>query len=122
MIRACSRSKLDGQLALGPERRGAAGFTGLGRQLRLAEVELAGDRQEPGGLGLFMEQGAEDHPVVGPDGAGPVGAAGGVLVEGAGPPDVRAGAMDLGVIDGRDPVAVPDAGPGRSRSGASARR
>ena len=42
------------------------------------------------------------------DGGGPIGAAGGVLVEGTGAPDVGAGAMDLGVIDGRDLVAVPD--------------
>src|SRR5262249_40695570 len=38
----------------------------------------------------------------------PVGAAGGVLVEGAGAPDVGTAAMDLGVIDGRDVVAVPE--------------
>ena len=55
-----------------------------------------------------MEQGAQDHTVVGADGEGPIGAAGGVLVEGTGAPDVGAGAMDLGVIDGRDLVAVPD--------------
>src|SRR5262249_20042916 len=96
--------QLDGQLALGPERRGAAG---AGRQLRGAEVEPAGDRQEPSGLGRLVEQGAEDEPVVGADGAGPVGAAGGGLVEGAGPPDVGAGTMDLGVVDGRGDVAVP---------------
>src|SRR5208337_1436960 len=47
-------------------------------------------------------------PVVGAYGGGPIGAAGGVLVEGTGPPNVGAGAMDLGVIDGRDMVAVPD--------------
>ena len=45
---------------------------------------------------------------MGADGGGPIGAAGGVLVEGTGPPNVGAGAMDLGVIDGRDLVAVPD--------------
>ena len=50
---------------------------------------------------------------MGPDGGGPVGAAGGVLVEGAGAPDVGAGAVDLGVIDGRDMVAVPDPTGGR---------
>src|SRR5208282_229251 len=61
----------------------------------------------------FVEQGAQDHPVVGADGGGPVGAAGGVLVEGTGSPNVGAGAMDLGVIDGRDMVAVPDPTRGR---------
>nr|WP_244884947.1 hypothetical protein [Singulisphaera acidiphila] len=45
---------------------------------------------------------------MGPDGGRLVGAARGVLVEGAGAPDVRPGAMDLGVIDGRDVEAVPD--------------
>ncbi len=49
---------------------------------------------------------------MGPDGPGPVGTAGRILVEGAGPPNVRAGAMGFGVIDGRDPVAVPDAARG----------
>ena len=43
-----------------------------------------------------------------PHGGGPVGATGGVFVEGAGPPDMLARAMDLGVIDGRDPVAMPE--------------
>ena len=97
--------QLDGQFALGPERHDAVGPD---RQLRLPEVEPAGDRQEPRGLVGFVEQGAEDDPVVGADGGGPVGAAGGVLVEGAGPPDVGAGAMHLGVVDGPDLVAVPD--------------
>ena len=95
----------DGQLALGPERLGAAEDR---RQLRLAEVEPAGNRQEPGGLRRLVEHGAQDDPVVGPDGAGPIGTAGGVLMEGTGPPDVGTGAMDLGIIDGRDPIAVPD--------------
>ena len=45
---------------------------------------------------------------MGADGGGAIGATGGVLVEGAGPPDVRAAAMDLGVVDGRDVIAVPD--------------
>ena len=97
--------QFDGQLALGPERHDAVG---PGRQLRLPEVEPAGDRQEPSGLLGFVEQRTQDHPVVGADGGGPIGAAGGVLVEGTGTPDVGAGAMDLGVIDGRDMVAVPD--------------
>src|SRR5262249_51877954 len=97
--------QLHGQLALGAERHEAVA---PGRQLRLAEIEPAGDRQEPPGLARLVEQGAQDDPVVGADGTGAVGAAGGVLVEGAGAPDVRAGAMDLGVIDGRDVVAVPD--------------
>ena len=97
--------QLDGQFALGPEFHDAIGSDW---QLRLAEVEPAGDRQEPRGLLGFGEQGAQDDPVVGADGGGPIGAAGGVLVEGTGAPDVGAGAMDLGVIDGRDLVAVPD--------------
>jgi hypothetical protein len=96
--------QFDGQLALGPELHDAVRPHW---QLRLAEVEPAGDRQEPGRFVGFVEQGAQDDPVVGPDGAGPIGAAGGVLAEGAGAPDVGAGAMDLGVIDGRDLIAVP---------------
>ena len=95
----------DGQFALGVEFQDTLGSD---RQLRLAEVEPAGDRQEPRGLLGFGEQGAQDHPVVGADGRGPIRAAGGVLVERAGAPDVRTGAMDLGVIDSRDMVAVPD--------------
>src|SRR5208337_4680986 len=74
--------QLDGQFALGPERHDAVG---PGRQLRPAEVEPAGARQEPRGLLGLVEQGAQDHPVVGADGAGPIGAAGGVLGEGTGP-------------------------------------
>src|SRR5207244_6937785 len=81
---------------------------GQGRQLRLAEVEPAGDRQEPPRLLLLVEQGAQDHPVVGADGAGPVGTTGAILMEGAGPPDVGTGAMNFGVIDARDMIAVPD--------------
>ena len=77
-------------------------------QLRLAEVEPPGDGQEPGGPAGVLEQRPQGDPVVGPDGGGPVGAAGGVLVEGAGAPDVLAAAVDLGVVDGRDVVAVPD--------------
>src|SRR5262249_34404521 len=60
----------------------------------------------PAGLG---QQGAQDDPVVGADGAGAVGAPRGVLVKGAGAPDVGAGAMDLGVVAGPDPVAMPGA-------------
>ncbi len=97
--------QLDSQFAFGPEFHDAVGPDW---QLRLSEVEPAGDRQEPCGLLGFGEQGAQDHPVVGADGGGPIGAAGGVLVEGTGSPNVGAGAMDLGVIDGRDIVAVPD--------------
>src|SRR5436305_12826676 len=80
--------------------------------MSLAEVEPPGDGQEPGGAAGILEQCPERHPVVGADGGGPVGAAGGVLVEGAGAPDIRAGAVDLGVIDGRDVVAVPGAAGG----------
>ena len=55
---------------------------------------------------------------MGPDGAGSVGAAGGVFVEGAGAPHVGAPAMHLGVIDGRDVVAVPEpAGGGLDQPG-----
>src|SRR5207302_5657246 len=97
----------DGQFTLGAERLSAAGFPGLGRQLRAAEVEPPGTGQEPGGLLGLVEQGAEDHPVVGPDGRGPVGAASRVLMEGAGPPDVGTGAMDFGVVGGPDVVSVP---------------
>src|SRR5262249_19837772 len=97
--------QVDRQFALGPERHDALRPT---RQLRLPEVEPPGDRQEPPRLVGLVEQGTADHPVVGADGTGPVGAAGGVLMEGAGPPDVGTGAMDLGVIDARDAVAVPD--------------
>ena len=97
--------QVDRQFALGPEGHDALGPT---RQLRSPEVKPPGDRQEPPRLIGLLEQGAADHPVVGADGTGPVGAAGGVLMEGAGPPDVGTGAMDLGVIDARDPVAVPD--------------
>ena len=60
----------------------------------------------PTGVG---QQGAEDDPVVGADSAGAVGAAGGVLVEGAGAPDVGAAAVYLGVVAGPDAVAVPGA-------------
>ena len=100
--------QLDGQFAFGPEGHRAALGTTPDGQLRLAEVEPPGDRQRPGGLAVVLQQCPECDPVMGPDGGGPVGAAGGVLVEGAGAPDVLARAMDLGVIDGRDPVAMPD--------------
>ncbi len=72
------------------------------------EVEPAGDRPEPARLVGLVEHAAQDHPIVGADGGGAVGAAGGVLMEGAGPPDVRATAMDLGVTDGRGMVDIPD--------------
>jgi len=47
---------------------------------------------------------------VGGNGGGSTGTAHGVLMEGAGTPDVGSGAMDVGVIDGRDIVAVPSPG------------
>ena len=100
--------QVHGQLALGAERFAAAGLPGPLGQLRFAEVKLAGERQEPGRLLGVLQQGAQDDPVVSPHGGGPVGAAGGVFVEGAGAPDVRAAAMDLGVIESRDMVAVPE--------------
>ena len=99
--------QVHGQLALGAERFAAAGLPRPLGQLRFAEVKLAGERQEPGRLLGLVEQGAQDNPVVSPHGGGPVGAAGGVFVEGAGAPDVRAAAMDFGVIESRDMVAVP---------------
>src|SRR5271157_1320363 len=128
MMRACSRSNstANSHLVWNATMPRPCWGPGPDRQLRLPEVEPAGDRQEPRGLrgfaevepagdrqeprGLlgFVEQGAQDDPVVGADGGGPIGAAGGVLVEGTGAPDVGAGAVDLGVIDGRDLVAVPD--------------
>ena len=77
--------------------------------MRLAEVQPGGDGQEVGGLTLAGHERPEDDPVVGADGAGAVGAACGVLVEGAGAPDVLAVAVDLGVVAGPDGVAVPDA-------------
>src|SRR4029077_3360363 len=55
-----------------------------------------------------LEQGPEHDPVMRPNGGGSVGAAGGVLVEGAGAPDIGAAAMNLGVINGREVVAVPE--------------
>src|SRR5262249_46265438 len=51
--------------------------------------------------------------VVWPHGGGPVGAAGGVLVKGAGAPDVGTAAVDLGVVHGRDAVAMPAVARGR---------
>ena len=98
----------DGPFAFGPERLLRPDALGLQGQLGLAEVEPPGDRQEPGRSVGVLQQGPQDDPVMGTDGGGPVRAPGGVLVEGAGAPDVLAGAMDLGVIDGRGPVAVPD--------------
>ena len=79
-----------------------------GRQLRLAEIEPAGDGEEPSGLIGVGQERPEDDPVVGSDGGGAVGAAGGVLVERAGAPDVGVAAMDLGVVDGPDMVAMPE--------------
>ena len=61
------------------------------------------------GSSALGQQGPHDDPVVRPDGGGAVGAAGGVVVEGAGAPDVGAAAMDLGVVAGPDAVAVPGA-------------
>src|SRR5512135_1593792 len=107
--------QLDHQLALGVEHLLGAGEARPGGQLRLAEVEPPGQRQEPGGLAGVLEQRPDDDPVVRPHGGGPVRAAGGVLVEGAGAPDVVSRAVDLGVIARRDVVAVPE--PPRGRVG-----
>ncbi len=78
------------------------------RQLGFPEIEPSRQGQAPGGLTGVVEQGPEHHPVVGPHGGSSIGTAGGIFVEGAGSPDVRAIAMDLGVIDGRDMIAVPE--------------
>src|SRR5512143_894989 len=99
--------QFDGQVALGPERLLRPGGPRPGGQLRPSEVEPPGERQEPGGPVAAVQECPEDHPVVRPDGRGPIGASGGVLVEGAGAPDVLAAAVDLGVIDGTDAVAMP---------------
>jgi hypothetical protein len=87
--------QFDGQFSLGPEWLVRAGGLGPLGQLQLAKVESAGDRQIPGRPVFVLEQEAEGDPVIGPDGGGPVGAAGGVFVEGAGPPDMLPRAMDL---------------------------
>jgi len=55
-----------------------------------------------------VEQDSQDDPVVRPVGGGPVGAAGGVLVERAGVPDMSTAAVDLGVIEGRDTITMPE--------------
>ena len=96
------------QLTFGPENYGVIGVLGLKRQLGFPEVEPSRQGQAPGGLTGVVEQGPEHHPVVGPHGGSSIGTAGGIFVEGAGSPDVRAIAMDLGVIDGRDMIAVPE--------------
>ena len=59
----------DGQFALGVEFQEALRSD---RQLRLAEVEAAGDRREPSGL-LGSGGKAQDDPVVGADGGGAIG-------------------------------------------------
>src|SRR3954471_17374673 len=78
-------------------------------RLRLPEVKSAGGREEPGGPVGILRQGTDDDPVVGADGGGPVGAARGVFVGGAGPPDVGTAAVDLGVVAGPDREAMPGA-------------
>src|SRR5512135_327835 len=105
--------QLDDQLALGPEHLPGAGEARPGGQLRLAEVEPTGQRQEPGGLAGVLEQRPDDDPVVRLHGGGPVRAAGGVLVEGTGAPDVASRAVHLGVVAGRDVVSVPEPPGGR---------
>lgn len=100
--------QFDRQFALGPEHLHRTGRPGPARQLRLAEVKPPGEREEPGGLLGVVEQGPEDDPVVRPNRRRSVRATGSVLVKRAGAPDVLARAMDLGVIDGRDVIAVPD--------------
>src|SRR5271157_566823 len=97
-----------GQLTLAAEGLGTPGLPGPRGQLRLAEVEPTGDGQKPGGLPRLVQQGSQDDPVERPDGGGPVGAAGGVLVERAGAPDMSTAAVDLGVIEGRDTITMPE--------------
>src|SRR5512135_2610988 len=83
-----------------------------------AEVEPSGQREEPAGTIAVVEHLPKHDPGVRPDRAGPVGTAGGGLREGAGPPDVLAPAVDLGIIDGIDPKAVPEpTGSGLQESG-----
>ena len=64
------------------------------RQLGFPEIEPSRQGQAPGRLTGVVEQGPEHHPVVGPHGGCSIGTAGGIFVEGAGPPDVRAIAID----------------------------
>src|SRR5260221_6968550 len=88
-------TQLDQELALGAEEDGWSLF--CRGELRLPEVQPSSDRQEVGGFAQVGQQGPQDDPVVCSDGAGAVGAAGAVLVKGAGAPDVFAVAVDLGV-------------------------
>src|SRR5262249_58923758 len=100
--------QIDDQLALGAEDDGRPPL-GQG-QLRLAEVEQAGHRQEGRGPLAVAAQGAGEDPVVGADGPGAVGAAAGVLAEGAGAPDVGTGAVYLGDVTGPDLDAEEEMG------------
>src|SRR5579875_207074 len=74
----------------------------------MAKVQPAGVRQEPSWLAGARQQRAEHDPVVSAYRRGAVGAAGGVLVVGAGAPDLLAGAMDLGVVASPDMIAIPE--------------
>ena len=78
------------------------------RHLGLAEVETARRWHEVRRLAGVVQQCSEHDPVVRPHGGGTVGAAGGILVESTGAPDVLAVAMHLGVVAGPDAVAVPE--------------
>ena len=82
------------------------------RQLRLAEIEPARHGEEPSGLIGVGQECSENDPVVGSDGGGAVGAACGVLMERAGAPNVGVAAMDLGVVERPDMVAIPEPGRG----------
>ena len=76
------------------------GVLGLKRQLGFPEIEPSRQGQAPGRLTGVVEQGPRAPPSCGPARWVLDRDSGGIFVEGAGSPDVRAIAMDLGVIDG----------------------
>ena len=95
------------QLTFGPENYGV-----IGSWVEEA-TGISGSRAVPTGAGTRgvdrgCRAGPRAPPSCGPARWGSIGTAGGIFVEGAGSPDVRAIAMDLGVIDGRDMIAVPE--------------
>jgi hypothetical protein len=100
--------QVDRQFAFGAEglRASALGARTF-RQLRLAEIEPTRDGKEPRGLIRVGEERAEDDPIMGSDGGGAVGTACRVFVEGAGAPNMGFAAMDFGVVERPNMVAVP---------------